>query len=93
MCSELTHNIGELTHVFGELICICSVLTHIFGEPAHILSKQRHIFGELLPNSSELNKVIYCTQTRSFGRFLRENVGHPKHEIVKNIKPVRMKMQ
>ena len=107
MCSELTQNIGvlthvfselicissELTHVFGELICICSELMHIFGEPTHIRGEPTHIFGELIPISSELNKIIYSIQTRSFGRFLQERVGHPKHKIVKNMKLVRMRVQ
>ena len=75
-----------LTHVFSELICICSELTLIFGEPTHFCA-------ELIPISSELNKIIYSTQIRSFGRFFQESVGHPKHEIVKNMKPVRMRMQ
>ena len=99
MCSELTHNICVLTHVFGKLICICSELTHVFGElicicsePTHICGEPTHIVGELMPISSELNKIIYSTPTRSFGRFLQESVGHPKHEIVKNMKPVRMRM-
>ena len=82
-----------LTHVFGELICICSELMHIFGESTHIRGEPTHIFSELIPISSELHKIIYSTQTRSFGRFLQESVGHPKHEIVKNMKPVRMRMQ
>ena len=85
ICSELTHNIGELPHVFGELIGICSELTHIIGELTQI-------FVELLPNSSELNKVIYCTQERAFGIFLQESVGHHKHENVKKVKPVRIRM-
>ena len=75
-----------LTHVLGEFICICSELTLIFDEPTHF-------GGELMPISSELNKIIYSTQTRSFGRLLQESVGHLKHEIVKNMKPVRMRMQ
>ena len=75
-----------LTHVFGEFVCIYSKLMLIFGGPTHFC-------GELMPISCELNKIIYSTQTRSFGRFLQESAGHPKHEIVKNMKLVRMRMQ
>jgi len=69
------------------------VSQHIFGEPTHIRGEPTYIFGELISVSSKLNKIIYFAQTRSFGRFLQESVGHPKHEIVKNMKPVRMRMQ
>ena len=76
MCSELTHNIGVLTHVFSELICICSELTHIFGKPTHIHSKQ-HIFGELIPISSELNKLFILHKQDLLEDFFKRVLATP----------------
>jgi len=56
-----------------------------------LLRELTHIFGELLNNSSELNKNVGCTQARAFGR-LQDSVDYPKHEIVKKMKAVRMRM-
>ena len=57
-----------------------------------LLSELTHIFGKLLNNSSELNKIVGCTKARAFGRFLQDNIGHPKHKIVKKMKPIRIRM-